>query len=415
MVVVVGSCYFRLVGIRAPVGIEGNTVRRIFPSRLGVSALVAVATLVPLIVVSPLLPVGVVSAAPATVVSVTRVSLSDAGQQVSALPTGADVGSTAFTVRMSGDGRFVGFTSVLSDLVPGDTNGTTDAFVRDTVLGRTVRVSVGNQGEQTKCEMPAGLGSCPVWAPASYLEDISYDGRFVVFSSYATNLGVPALAGTPTDFQLYVRDRDTDGNGVFDEEGGASTILVSRSAVPGQTGFTSGNGLSNMASISANGRFIAYVSAASNLVAADTNGTAAGTGFDVFRYDRDVDADGVFDEPGATQTLRVSLTSAGLQMGTVGQVVRDAKVSNDGRYVGFMANASDLVVGGRATNDIYVRDVVAGTTVRVDYDSSLQPPSRMDHFNTTEGWDMTPDGRYVVFTSNAPTFAERNLDPNTNN
>ena len=72
MVVVVGSCYFRLVGIRAPVGIEGNTVRRIFPSRLGVSALVAVATLVPLIVVSPLLPVGVVSAAPATVVSVTR-------------------------------------------------------------------------------------------------------------------------------------------------------------------------------------------------------------------------------------------------------------------------------------------------------------------------------------------------------
>jgi Tol biopolymer transport system component len=142
----------------------------------------------------------------------------------------------------------VAFESFASNLVAGDTNGTAEVFVRDRVAQLTRRVSVGPGGQQ------ANSGS---FDPA-----ISADGRFVAFPSSATNL----VAGDTNDtFDVFVRDREAQ-----------LTRRVSVGAAGQQA-----NSYSFDPAISAHGRFVAFVSVASNLVAGDTNNT-----HDVFVRDR---------------------------------------------------------------------------------------------------------------------------------
>lgn len=126
--------------------------------------------------------------------------------------------------------------------------------------GLTVRVSVASSGVQ-------GNG------PSLFLSSVSADGRFVAFSSDAENL-VPGDTNHSRD--VFVHDRDADGDGVFDEPGAIVTRRVSVASTGAQ-----GNGYSYGSSVSADGRVVAFRSSATNLVPGDTNGT-----WDVFVHDR---------------------------------------------------------------------------------------------------------------------------------
>ena len=107
---------------------------------------------------------------------------------------GAQGNDSSFSPAISADGRFVAFDSVATNLVPGDTNGAADVFVRDRQTGTTRRVSVGPGGVQ---------GNDVSVTPA-----ISADGRFVAFESLATNL----VPGDTNDAERRLRPRPPDGH-----------------------------------------------------------------------------------------------------------------------------------------------------------------------------------------------------------
>jgi Tol biopolymer transport system component len=129
-------------------------------------------------------------------------------------------------------------------------------------------------------------------------------------------------------------------------------------------------------SISADGRYVAFVSGAANLTPGDTNGTD-----DVFVRDRQTG-----------RTTRASVSSAGAQTRAWSDW---PSISGDGRYVAFVSAAADLVPGDvNRTDDIFVRDLHAGSTTRVSV-SSAEVQSRGASSNP----DISSDGRYVVFQS----------------
>jgi Tol biopolymer transport system component len=160
----------------------------------------------------------------------TLVSVGPAGVQGDGMSWG--------TPSISGDGQRVVFQSAASNLVPGDTNGEHDVFVRDLQAGTTTRVSLG----------PGGLEG-DSW---SEFPVISADGRWVVFDSAS-----PMVAGD---------DNHEEDVFAYDLQTGTMTRV---SLGPGGI---QGNGGSFFQSISADGRWVAFTSWASNLVAGDTNG-----------------------------------------------------------------------------------------------------------------------------------------------
>jgi extracellular elastinolytic metalloproteinase len=273
-----------------------------------------------------------------------RVSVSSGGDQANADSDSASI---------SGDGRFVAFASRASDLVVGDTNQAWDVFVHDRETGSTERVSVDGQGAQA--------------ADGGAEAAISSDGRFVAFSSRSPDL-VPGDANGVSD--VFVHDRTT---------GATERISVS-------TAGREGNRASRLPAISADGRFVAFHSAASNLVPGDTNRVV-----DVFVRDR---------ETGTTE--RVSVDGGGQQ----GNGLSDAcAISADGRIVAFESAASNLVAGDAdGTQDIFVRDRQAGTTESVSFDSTGSPAGGL------QAPAMSGDGRYVAFTSSFPGFVSNDTN-----
>lgn len=251
--------------------------------------------------------------------------------------------------EVSADGRFVAFASAASNLVRGDTNGREDVFVRDLLLGTTVRASVSSSGEQAD--------------GASREPSISADGRFVAFSSVATN-----LVGGDTNGRedVFVRDLVL---------GTTTRVSVSSDGVEADRS-------SYFPSISADGRFVAFTSIASNLVAADTNQHS-----DVFVHDllRSV-------------TFRVSVSQ---DAGQANGGSNHPSISTDGRRVAFASAASNLVPGD--TNglwDVFVRDLVHGTTVRANLSVTGQQTSSESPFNQLNP-AISADGRFVAFVSGA--------------
>jgi Tol biopolymer transport system component len=246
---------------------------------------------------------------------------------------------------LSGDGRFVAFYSDSWNLVPGDTNGWGDVFVRDRLNGTTERVSISSTGAQGNA------------ASGHHGPSITPDGRFVTFSSRATSLA----AGTPNhDRDIFVRDRRFD-----------TTERASLSSSGAQD-----NDESSAPTLSDDGRFVAFMSDATNLVARDTNGTT-----DVFVRDRQTDT-----------TVRASVDSSGLEAD--GPSTFPA-VSGDGRFVAFQSRATNLVpLDTNGAEDVLVRDLVAGTTERVSV-----------HSNGTQGdagsryAAVSRTGRYVAYES----------------
>lgn len=246
---------------------------------------------------------------------------------------------------MSADGRYVAFASDASDLVTGDRNGVRDVFVRDRHARKTERISIG-------------LGSVEA-NDVSDEPSISDDGRFVAFTSRATNL-VPG-----------------DGNGVadifvFDRVSG-STTRVSVDAAGGE-----GDGASGSPALSGDGAVVAFVSAATNLVAADTNGSN-----DIFVRSR---------SGGAPE--RVSVASDG---GEGDGPSSDPELSQDGRFVVYVSAASTLVGGDHnQLEDVFVHDRATATTERASLGlgggecdgASLRPVT-------------SADGRFVAYDSGA--------------
>jgi Tol biopolymer transport system component len=267
-------------------------------------------------------------------------------QRVSVSSTGAQGDYYADGAALSGNGRYVAFHASSANLVPGDTNGVEDVFVRDRRAGVTRRVSVSSKGVQ------GNRGSAE---PA-----ISPDGRFVAYHSPASNL-VPGDTNNADDVFVHdLRSRTT------------RRVSVSRTGAQGNQG-------SGWPAISPDGRFVVYHSTATNLVPRDTNGSS-----DVFLYDLR-----------SRTTRRVSVSSSGAQ--ATGQN-ENASVSAGGRYVAFWSTAANLV--RRDTNglvDVFVRDVRAGTTTRASVsDTEAQATSPTSTFGSSYP-GISADGRWVTF------------------
>jgi Tol biopolymer transport system component len=282
-------------------------------------------------------------------VSTARASVSSAGAQSN------DFSSDIVRNRpsISGDGRYVAFESQASNLLPGDTNGTGDIFVRDTLLGATTRVSVSSAGSQANFESSA--------------PEITPDGRFVLFVSSASNL---ATSDTNNSEDVFVHDRQT---------GATTCVSVTASGATGSGASGPGTYDSfHRRPITPDGRYVAFTSNATNLVAGDTNNSP-----DVFLRDRL-----------AGSTLRVSVDGAGQQViGTSSA----PSITPDGRFVAFESTAVTLVVGDtNNTTDVFVKDLHSGTVVRVSTDSSGVQGNFLS-FDPS----LSSDGRVVAFQSAA--------------
>ena len=225
--------------------------------------------------------------------------------RVSVNSDGVEGNANCFTDAISGNGRYVAFGSIASNLVSGDGNGVNDIFVHDLKTGTTERVSVDTDGVEGDDD--------------SYSPTLSANGRLVAFESSATNL----VAGdTNGAYDVFVHDRKT----------GATT----RASVDPDG--ADGNVDSYQASLSANGRWLAFASSATNLVVGDTNARD-----DVF----------VRDLKQGTTAL-VSVDSDGNQ----GNSDSDApSIAPKGRYVAFESDASNFAPDdGNAAYDAFVHD-----------------------------------------------------------
>jgi Tol biopolymer transport system component len=263
---------------------------------------------------------------------------------------------------LSQDGRFVAFTSQAGDLVPGDDNDLFDAFVRDMQSGVTERISVATDGTQAD-------------APTVDIS-ITPDGRFVAFTSIATNLA-PGDVGAQYD--IFVRDRLL-----------GTTELISNTPIG-----TSGSQDSFYPAISADGRFVTFMSRSVDLVPGDDNGIA-----DVFVKDR--------------LTGAMELVSVGWQGEPVIEPSDYPDISADGRFVVFGSLADNLIepppagVGDHhEDHEIFLRDRLLGTTQQV----SLTPDGEQADSGSINPI-MTPDGTFISFDTYATDIAAGAQDTN---
>lgn len=255
-------------------------------------------------------------------------------------------------VAISAGGRFVAFAAEANNLAPDDTNYVSDIFVRDRLKGVTERVSINSAGEQANNE--------------SVCAAISADGRYVAFYSTASNL---VANDTNGKWDAFVRDRLA---------GTTERVSIGTS---GQEG-NGNSGYMEAVSISADGRFVAFMSAASNLVADDTNSS-----WDVFLRDR---------QNGTTELI--SKSSTGL-LGNGESMF--PSVSNDGRFVVFESKATNLVPDDtNLAQDVFLRDRLLQTTTRLS-ENNLGRQSNRDSNSAT----ISGDGKCIVFISQGDNLA----------
>ena len=290
---------------------------------------------------------------------------------------------------ISSDGRFVAFHSFARDLAPGDNGFNFEVYVRDLASGSTMRVAEGDfanrrnpvisgNGHYVAYEVDENIlrherqtGSNEIvsvrhagGASFGYSSEasISSNGMVIAYTSEASDL-VPADNNFSDD--VFVRDMATGTN-----------VLVSVNL----SGTGSGNGYSTDPMVSANGRHVAFFSYAGDLVAGDTNGMG-----DVFA--RDLLA--------PTNRL-VSVNRFGTGPGN--GFSHSPRVSADGRYVGFISEASDLVLNDtNQASDVFLRDMVAGTTTLV----SVNRLNNGSAAGPSDVFSLSASGRRVAFSSYA--------------
>jgi hypothetical protein len=299
----------------------------------------------------------------------------------------------SYSGEISSNGRYVAFDSEAGNLVTGDANGVADVFLRDLQLGTTVLVSTDASGAQGN----QGSGEA----------DVSADGRFVVFSSWANNL----IAGdTNGVVDVFVKDMQTGGitrvslgTGGVQADADSSPLSISGDGryvlftseagnlVPNdvnalgdiflhdrQTGITispsiNSNASFGGASISLDGRFIVFTSTANYLVSGDTNEKR-----DIFVY-----------EIQTGQITRVSVNSSGIQ---ADQHSFEPSISGDGRYVTFSSSAENLMTEDTMLfTYVYVHDRVTGTTTPVSFKNGYPM------YGWADSSIISADGRYIAF------------------
>ncbi len=267
--------------------------------------------------------------------------------RISIASTGIQGDGDSWGPTLSADGRFVAFSSLASNLVDGDTNNVEDVFVHDIQNKLTMRISVASNGSQGNDE--------------SSEPSISIDGRYVAFYSFANNL---VDGDTNGRSDIFLHDRET---------GQTERISVDSSG-------NQGDGNSWNSSLSLDARFVAFGSYATNLVAGDTNWVG-----DVFVHDRQTNI-----------TTRVSVASDGSQSQSPGSSLFPS-ISNDGRYVAFASYADNLAsIDTDYLSDIFVHDRQTGETQCVSIASDGTKGN-----GESEQLSISADGRYIAFMSEA--------------
>lgn len=254
---------------------------------------------------------------------------------------------------VSADGRYAAFYSNASNLVPGDTNGAIDVFVKDLLTGTLTRVTTSSSGEQSN-------GS-------AFVPAISDDGQLIVYSSFASNV-VPGDTNGQKD--VFAKDLQT----------GVAT-LVSATASGAQA-----NGSAGGVTLSGDGHFVAFQSDASNMVTGDTNGVT-----DLFVRN--------------LRTGALALASTSSTGVHANGASANASLSADGRFVAFQSDASNLVAGDTNTaSDVFIKDLLTGqlTLVSTGGAGAANGASAFP--------SLSADGRYVAFHSAASNLTAHDVN-----
>ncbi|HEV3028303.1 MAG TPA: calcium-binding protein, partial [Planctomycetota bacterium] len=241
---------------------------------------------------------------------------------VSWTSSGAQITSgTCMFGTISGDGHGVLFVSTSSQIVPG-TTAAANVFLRDLVQGKTTCVSLNDLGQPANATSGINTAVVNPTIPPSKGLAISSDGRWVAFSSFASDLlGPPQSSSLPSG--IYVRDR---------LQGTTELVSVNALGAPAVSD-------AFRPSISGDGRYVSFESMADNLVVGKSNNAT-----DVFIHDRL-----------ASTTLRASV-STGLGQATPFQASLEGVLSRDGRYIAFSSFADNLVEEDtNAVEDVFLR------------------------------------------------------------
>ncbi len=269
-------------------------------------------------------------------------------------PGGAPGNDDSDSAAISGDGRFVAFSSVATDLAPNARSGVRQVFVHDCVSNTTALVSMNTSGVG---------GNGP-----SLNASINADGHYVSFNSLATDLVRGVTNGKS---QVYVYDTVTK-----------EMVCASLGADGSQ-----GNSDSIIAFISGAADFVAFCSTASNLV----TGVAGGQWL---VYVRDLRAN---------NTTCVSLTPSGT---VPNGDCTASSISDDGRWVGLFSSAGNLVLGGsNGYENCFVHDRQTGTTTLVSVLSSGAQGN-----SDSDSPQLSADGRFVVFESDASNLVSGDFE-----
>jgi Tol biopolymer transport system component len=264
------------------------------------------------------------------------------------LPVPSTAGGQSGSARMTPDGRYVVFVSDAGNLTPHRHSQVTDVFLRDRATGTIQLISLSADG--------ASGGNGDSDAPS-----ISTNGQWIAFQSSAGNL----LTNTTANSQIFLRDARS-----------GAWQLISHNIAGG-----GGNGVSRLPVISADGRYVAFESEASDLVAGDTNRLT-----DVF----------VCEVASGAITL-VSVNASGTGGGNGASALAD--LTPDGRYALFTSKSGDLMAAGTLTNgEVYVRDLQLGTTYwasagAANFFPTNEPPQTVVAKNPA----FDAAGRHVVY------------------
>ena len=274
-----------------------------------------------------------------------RISISDDGTQANGQSGSNDI---------SNNGRFIPFESNATNLIPNDFNQKTDLFVYDSLKQSVELISIAPDGTQANASSSVG--------------SISSNGRYITFASFASNL----VAEDNNDQRdIFVYDR----------------ILKTTDLISIATDGTQANDTSDASVISNDGRYVAFLSEADNLVPADTNGFA-----DLFIYDRALNT-----------TERINLAPDGTEANSSTNL---GSISDDGRYISFTSNADNLVPEDtNGKSDIFVYDRALKTTERV----SVGEDNTQANGNNTSS-SISGNGQYVVYQSDASNLVSEDTN-----
>ncbi|MEU7903745.1 hypothetical protein [Actinoplanes sp. NPDC049118] len=274
--------------------------------------------------------------------------------RVSVATDGTAANAASYGAALSHDGRFVAFYSSASNLVQGDTNKVADVFVHDRQAGTTSRVSVATDGTE---------GNGPSQNPG-----LSADGRWVTFSTTATNLA-PGAVGPKSKVLLHDRETGTTAEVSVRPDG------------------TSGTEDSSLPRISADGRYVSFVSSDRQIVPSPRF-------IAMNAYVRDLQSG---------TTVRVNATSLSSLGYAIPKVGTPVTVSPDGRYATLLTDSVMVPEDTNRVTDAYRVELATGTVTRVSVGVDGVQGDKASGLLIT-GASMSADGRYIAFDSEATNF-----------